>query len=87
MNTKRKPDFIRPQKMKSFEYTRNGDIYCDYYKDKGHNTDECFHLKKLIKKMIRARELNQFVKDLCDKLKPKENEKRKKLMPLNIEER
>lgn len=45
-----------------------GDKYCDYHRDKGHNTDECFHLKKLIDKMIKADELNQFVKDLREKL-------------------
>lgn len=54
--------------MKAPEHTRNMDKYCDYHKDKGHSTDECSHLKKLIEKIIRARELNQFMKDLRDKL-------------------
>lgn len=45
-----------------------GDKYCDYHRDKGHTTDECCHLKKLIDKIIKADELNQFLKDLREKL-------------------
>lgn len=48
-------------------------MYCDYHQDKGHNTDECYHLKKIFKKKIKAGELNQFVKDLTDKLGPIED--------------
>lgn len=59
--------------MKAPEYRRNKDKYCDYHKDKWHNTDECFHLKKQIEKMIKAGELNQFVSDLRNKLGPKED--------------
>ncbi|KAL8096671.1 hypothetical protein AgCh_037593 [Apium graveolens] len=44
------------------------------FRDKGHNTDECYHLKKLIERMIKDGELNQFVRDLRDRLGPKENQ-------------
>ncbi|KAK1390010.1 hypothetical protein POM88_018188 [Heracleum sosnowskyi] len=58
------------------DYKKNGNKYCDYHQDKGHNTDECYHLKKLIEKMIKDGELNQFVKDLRDKLAPREDKRK-----------
>lgn len=57
--------------MKFPDHKKNPDKYCDYYQDKGHNTDECYNLKKLIEKMIKGEELNHFVKDLRDKLGPR----------------
>ncbi|KAK1363125.1 hypothetical protein POM88_038686 [Heracleum sosnowskyi] len=73
---KRKPGFVRPARMKMPDYKKNGNKYCDYHQDKGHNTDECSHLKKLVKKMINDGELNQFVKDLRDKLAPREDKRK-----------
>ncbi|XP_074323875.1 uncharacterized protein LOC141660792 [Apium graveolens] len=60
--------------MKVPNHKKNPDKYCDYHRDKGHNTDECYHLKKLIERMIKEGELNQFVRDLRDKLGPKYNQ-------------
>ncbi|XP_074368150.1 uncharacterized protein LOC141708422 [Apium graveolens] len=45
---KGKPRFVHPAKMKVPNHKKNLDKYCDYHRDKGHNTDECYHLKKLI---------------------------------------
>ncbi|XP_074352605.1 uncharacterized protein LOC141691747 [Apium graveolens] len=71
---KGKPGFVRPAKMKVPNHKKNPDKYCDYHRDKGHNTDECYHLKKLIERMIKDGKLNQFVRDLRDRLGPKENQ-------------
>ncbi|XP_074346268.1 uncharacterized protein LOC141685042 [Apium graveolens] len=60
--------------MKVPNHKKNPDKYCDYHRDKGHNTDECYHLKKLIERMIKESELNQFVRDLRDRLGPKLNQ-------------
>ncbi|XP_074347497.1 uncharacterized protein LOC141686357 [Apium graveolens] len=60
--------------MKVPNHKKNVDKYCDYHRDKGHNTDECYHLKRLIERMIKDGELNQFVRDLRDRLGPKENQ-------------
>lgn len=68
---KGKPGFVRPTKLKIPDRKKNPDKYCDYHKDKGHNTDECYDLKKLIEKMIKAGELTQLIKDLRDKLGPR----------------
>ena len=70
---KRKPGFIRPPKMKIPDYKKNAEKYCDYHRDKGHNTDECYHLKKLIEKMVKAGDLNQYVNDLRDRLGSKDD--------------
>lgn len=50
---------------------KNLDKYCDYHLDNGHNTNKCFHMKKLIEKMIKAGEKTQFIKVLRDKLGPR----------------
>ncbi|KAK1351824.1 hypothetical protein POM88_053965 [Heracleum sosnowskyi] len=73
---KGKPGFVRPARLKMPDYKKNGSKYCDYHKDKGHNTDECYHLKKLIEKMIKDGELNHFVKDLRDKLAPRKDKRK-----------
>ncbi|XP_074362478.1 uncharacterized protein LOC141702756 [Apium graveolens] len=71
---KGKPGFVRPAKMKVPNHKKNPDKYCDYHRDKGRNTDECYHLKKLIKRMNKDGELNQLVRDLRDSLGLKENQ-------------
>ncbi|XP_063941458.1 uncharacterized protein LOC135149627 [Daucus carota subsp. sativus] len=73
---KGKPGFVRPPKMKIPDYKKNSDKYCDYHRDNGHNTDECYHLKKLIERMVKAGDLNQYVKDLRDRLGPKEDKRK-----------
>ncbi|XP_074360621.1 uncharacterized protein LOC141700838 [Apium graveolens] len=70
---KGKPGFVHPAKMKVPNHKKNPDKYCDYHRDKGHNTDECYRLKKFIERMIKDGELNQFVRDLRDRSGPKEN--------------
>ncbi|XP_074336678.1 uncharacterized protein LOC141673849 [Apium graveolens] len=60
--------------MKVPNHKKNPDKYCDFHRDKGHNTEECYHLKRLIERMIKDGELNQFVRDLRDILGPKENQ-------------
>lgn len=65
---KGKPGFVRPTPIKAPEYRWNANKYCDYHSDKGHDTYECYHLKKLIEKMIREGNLKQFIQDLRDKL-------------------
>ncbi|KAL8155442.1 hypothetical protein AgCh_000727 [Apium graveolens] len=71
---KGKPGFVRPAKMKVPNHKKNPDKYCDYHRDKGHNTNECYHLKSLIERMIKDGKLNQFFRDLRDRLGPKENQ-------------
>ncbi|XP_074383635.1 uncharacterized protein LOC141725117 [Apium graveolens] len=71
---KGKPGFVCPAKMKVPNHKKNPDKYCEYHRDKGHNTKEWYQLKKLIERMIKVGELNYFVRDLRDRLGPKENQ-------------
>ena len=41
-------------KMKSLPEKRNRDKYCRYYRDHGHDTEDCFRLKIAIEKFIEA---------------------------------
>ncbi|XP_074337304.1 uncharacterized protein LOC141674496 [Apium graveolens] len=51
------------------DHKKNADKYDDYHQGKGHNTDKCFYLKKLIEMKIKAGKINEFVRVLRDKLK------------------
>ncbi|KAK1372396.1 hypothetical protein POM88_028589 [Heracleum sosnowskyi] len=74
---KGKPSFVRPSRLKTPDHKKNEDKYCDYHRDKGHNTDQCYHLKKLIEKMIKGGELSEYVGDLRSRLEPREKNKDK----------
>lgn len=60
-------------KLKISDCKKNVDKYYDYHQDNGYNIGECYHLKKLIEKMIKAGQLNQFFKDLRDNLDLREH--------------
>ncbi|XP_074347121.1 uncharacterized protein LOC141685947 [Apium graveolens] len=59
---KGKHGFVRPSKMKVPNHKKNPDKYCDYHRDKGHNTNECYHLKRLIERMIKDANVISFSK-------------------------
>ena len=50
-------------KLKSLPEKRNRDKYCRYYKDHGHDTEDCFKLKIAIKRLIDKGHLIEFVTD------------------------
>ncbi|XP_050222771.1 uncharacterized protein LOC126672864 [Mercurialis annua] len=41
---------------------RDNSKYCEFHRDNGHTTDECWHLKEEIEKLIERGSLSQFVK-------------------------
>ncbi|GJW24731.1 eukaryotic translation initiation factor 5B-like protein [Tanacetum coccineum] len=41
--------------------------YCDYHNEKGHNTNECFHLKQQLELALESGKLNHLVKDVRQK--------------------
>ena len=47
--------------MRSDPAKRDNTKYCEFYKDHGHRTDECIHLRKEIKYLIRRGHLRRFV--------------------------
>ena len=50
-----------PGKMKSDPKRRNPSKYCRFHRDHGHDTDDCFQLKKQIKELIQRGHLRQYV--------------------------
>ena len=65
-----------PEKMKRDPNKRNRNKYCRFYRDHGHDTDECFDLKQQIENLTRQGKLRNFVgRDYEDeKLKAKVEE-------------
>ncbi|GJW36875.1 reverse transcriptase domain-containing protein [Tanacetum coccineum] len=43
---------------------RNSNKLCEFHKEVGHNTDECMHLKRQIKELIKAGKLSHLIKEL-----------------------
>nr|GEY64814.1 reverse transcriptase domain-containing protein [Tanacetum cinerariifolium] len=44
---------------------QNLNKFCDYHGDRGHNTNDCFHLKKQIEKAVTLGKLAHLLKDIC----------------------
>ncbi|GAA0184426.1 hypothetical protein LIER_31714 [Lithospermum erythrorhizon] len=51
----------RPPKHKNLQYKRDISKYFQYYKDHGHDMDDCRHLKIEIKKLIQKEQLKEYV--------------------------
>ncbi|GJX54059.1 hypothetical protein Tco_0282428 [Tanacetum coccineum] len=45
----------------------NLDRYCDYHSEKGHYTNDCYHLKKQLEASLESGKLNHLVKDVRQK--------------------
>ncbi|GKC69392.1 hypothetical protein Tco_1115275 [Tanacetum coccineum] len=43
---------------------RNASKFCEFHDEVGHNTDECMHLRKQIKEMLKAGKLSHLIKEL-----------------------
>ncbi|XP_059658664.1 uncharacterized protein LOC132304990 [Cornus florida] len=50
-----------PLKLKLDPTRRSRDKYCRFYRDHGHNTDDCFDLKNKIESLIRRGQLHRYV--------------------------
>ncbi|GKA62872.1 reverse transcriptase domain-containing protein [Tanacetum coccineum] len=56
--------FKLPPPMVTLVEKRSSNKFCDFYNDKGHNTDECMKLKKHIKELVRAGKLSHLIKEI-----------------------
>ena len=76
MQIKDDPSLKWPEEMKGDPNKCNRNKYCRFYRDHGHDTDECFDLKQQIKNLIRQGKLRNFLgRDYKDeKLKAKVEE-------------
>ncbi|KAK0586441.1 hypothetical protein LWI29_006949 [Acer saccharum] len=56
----------KPDPMKLLADRRNKYKYCDFYRDIGHNTSECFSLRNQIKNLVRGSLLVEFLQQVRD---------------------
>ncbi|GFZ10804.1 hypothetical protein Acr_22g0002020 [Actinidia rufa] len=57
-------EFVKwPKKIKTAPQKRNRNKYCEFYRDHGHNTDDCFQLKEQIADLIKRGYLRKYVAD------------------------
>ncbi|GJR71640.1 reverse transcriptase domain-containing protein [Tanacetum coccineum] len=55
-------NFPRPPPMVGMPEKQNMNKFCDYHQDRGHNTNDCYHLKKQIEEVVALRRLAHLVK-------------------------
>ena len=61
MQIKDDPSLKWQEKMKGDPNKRNGNKYCHFHRDHGHNRDECYDLKQQIENLIRQGKLRNFL--------------------------
>ncbi|GJT04301.1 reverse transcriptase domain-containing protein [Tanacetum coccineum] len=59
-----KGKFKAPPPMTTPVEKRNHAIFCEFHGEVGHNTDECMHMRKQIKEMLKAGKLSHLIKEL-----------------------
>ena len=76
MQIKDDPSLKWLEKMRGDPNKRNGNKYCLFHRDHGHDTDECFDLKQQIENLIRQGKLRNFLgrKNRDEKMKRKMEE-------------
>ncbi|GJR49403.1 putative reverse transcriptase domain-containing protein [Tanacetum coccineum] len=57
-------NFLPPPPLIGTLEKQNLNKLCDYHGDKGHNTNDCYHLKKHIEEVVTSRKLAYLVKDI-----------------------
>ncbi|XP_012832911.1 PREDICTED: uncharacterized protein LOC105953778 [Erythranthe guttata] len=50
-----------PRQMKENSKRQKSEKYCEYHRDRGHTTDECFQLEQEIERLIKKGHLGEFV--------------------------
>nr|GEV52360.1 hypothetical protein [Tanacetum cinerariifolium] len=57
-------NFLPPPLMVGTLEKRKMNKFCDYHQDRGHNTNDCYHLKKYIEEAVASGRLAHMVKDI-----------------------
>nr|GEW81535.1 retrotransposon Gag domain-containing protein [Tanacetum cinerariifolium] len=50
--------------MSGLARNRNKNKFCEFHGDKGHNMDECIHLRKQIEEVVKFGQLSHLIKEL-----------------------
>ncbi|GKB83904.1 hypothetical protein Tco_0950799 [Tanacetum coccineum] len=56
--------FIAPPPMIIALEARNKNKYCEFHRDKGHNTNDCLHLRRKIEEVVKSDQLAHLVKGI-----------------------
>ncbi|GJV40105.1 reverse transcriptase domain-containing protein, partial [Tanacetum coccineum] len=59
-----KGKFKAPPPMTTLVEKRNNNKFCEFHEEVGHNTDECMHLRRQIKELIKSGKLSHVIKEL-----------------------
>ncbi|GKF10100.1 hypothetical protein Tco_0048026 [Tanacetum coccineum] len=59
-----KGKFKTPPPMITPIEKQNANKFCEFYREVGHNTDECNHLRKQIEDMLKAGKLSHIIREL-----------------------
>ncbi|XP_075655030.1 uncharacterized protein LOC142625225 [Castanea sativa] len=78
---KNEPYFKRPNKMVGDSSRRNQNLYCTYYKDKGHTTEQCRVLKDHLEQLVKAGHLKEFLVEMGNQETGQEGQPRRNPLP------
>ncbi|PWA38094.1 retrotransposon gag domain-containing protein [Artemisia annua] len=59
-----KGSFVPPPPMVGLLESRNKNKYCEFHGDKGHDTNDCIHLRKQIEDATKSGHLSHLVKEI-----------------------
>ena len=60
---KNEPYVSRPKPLKESEATRNSRDFCEYHLQRGHTTDRCFHLRRLLGQLLEMGYLREYLNE------------------------
>ncbi|XP_035842055.1 uncharacterized protein LOC118488801 [Helianthus annuus] len=63
-----KQNFRPSRPLPKSRKNENSTQYCEFHEEKGHHTNDCFHLKKRIEEAVKSGELAHLVKGVRDKM-------------------
>nr|GEX02409.1 reverse transcriptase domain-containing protein [Tanacetum cinerariifolium] len=76
--------FPEPSPLIGTPKKQNLNKFCDYLEDRGHNTNECYQLKKQIKEAAASRKLTHLVKDIRQNNQRNRNQGRNSVKVINM---
>ncbi|XP_050259647.1 uncharacterized protein LOC126704657 [Quercus robur] len=81
---KHEPYFRWPNKMGGDPSRRNQNLYCTYFRDKGHTIEQCRVLKDHLGKLVKVGHLKDFVLNLGDRVLGQDTRQRGNPLPPSV---
>ncbi|GJY27673.1 reverse transcriptase domain-containing protein [Tanacetum coccineum] len=76
--------FLKPPPLIETLKNQNLNKFCDYHEDRGHNTNDCYQLKKQIKEVMASGKLAHLVKDIYRNNQWNVNQRRNNVKVINM---